>query len=99
MIAALAAVQDGGQEDPNSYSPLDVNDIDFDIDFEREEVAGIHVVETAQEESEDESSSDSSSYHLSDHYYCPSDDNTYATTTSSDDGESSTGSSMPGLRA
>jgi hypothetical protein len=31
MIAALAAV------------PLEVDDIDFDIDFKREEVAGIHV--------------------------------------------------------
>jgi hypothetical protein len=48
MIAALAAVQEGGQEDPNNYSPLDVNDIDFNIDFEREEVAGIHVMEDVQ---------------------------------------------------
>jgi hypothetical protein len=97
MIAALAAVQDGGQEDHNYYTPLDTDDIDFDIDFETEEVAGIHVAVEIQEESEDESSSESSSYHLSDHYYCPSDDNVYST--SSDDGESSNGSSMPGLRA
>jgi hypothetical protein len=97
MIAALAAVQDGGQEDHNYYTPLDFDDIDFDIDFETEEVAGIHFAVEVQEESEDESSSESSSYHLSDHYYCPSDVGVYST--SSDDDESSNGSSMPGLRA
>ena len=31
MIAALAAVQDGGQEDQNYYTPLDIDNIDFDI--------------------------------------------------------------------
>jgi hypothetical protein len=99
MIAALAAVQEGGQEDPNNYSPLDADDIDFNIDFEREEVAGIHVVvEAIQEESEGESSGDSSLYHLPDHYYCPSDDDAYSTSRSDDD-ESSTSSSMPGLQA
>jgi hypothetical protein len=98
MIAALAAVQDDGQEDLNYYAPLDTNDIDFEIDFGHEEVAGIHVVVEVQEDSEAESSSESSSYHLSDHYYCPSDDNLYVTS-SSDDDKSSNGSSMPGLNA
>jgi hypothetical protein len=96
MIAALAAVQEGGDEDPNNYSPIDIDDINFDIDFDREEVAGIHVVVEAHEDSDEESSSESSSYHLSDHYYCPSDDNGYST--SSDDDELSTSSSMPGLQ-
>jgi hypothetical protein len=97
MVAALAAVQDGGQEDHNHYTPLNIDDIDFDIDFGTEEVAGIHVVMEVQEASVEESSSESSSYHLSDHYYCPSDDDVYST--SSEDDESSTGSSMPGLQA
>jgi hypothetical protein len=98
MMAALATVQDGGQEDPNQYSPLDIDDIDFDINFEREEVAGIHVAVDVQEDSAEESSSNSSLYHLSDHYYCPYDDTVYSTS-SSDDDESSTSSSMPGLSA
>jgi hypothetical protein len=97
MIAALAAVQDGGQEDHNYYTPLDINDIDFVTDFGTEEVAGIHVAVEVQEELDEESSSESSSCHLSDHYYCPSDDDVYST--SSDDDESSNGRSMPGLQA
>jgi hypothetical protein len=40
MNAALAAVQDGGEEDPNYYSPLEIDDIDFDF----EQVAGIHLL-------------------------------------------------------
>jgi hypothetical protein len=92
MNAALAAVQDGGEEDPNYYSPLEIDDIDFDS----EQVAGIHVVDKDNESVED-SSSNSSSYHLSDHYYCPSDDNEYPS--SSDDDESSLGSDMPGLQS
>ena len=95
MIAALAAVQAGGEEDPDQYSPLDVDDIDFDIDFNREEVAGIHVVAEPQDSSSEESSSDSSSCHLSDHYYCPSDD---SDDRSSTDDESSLGSGMPILQ-
>jgi hypothetical protein len=91
MNAVLAAVQDGGQEDPNYYEPLEEND----IDFESEQVAGIHVVVDEDEESID-TSSGTSSYRLSDHYYCPSDDDEYPT--SSDDEESSIDSDMPGLQ-
>ena len=93
MIAALAAVEDGGLEDHNYYTPLNVDDIDFDIDFGTEEVAGIHVaVETREESDDDESSNNSSSFHLSDHYYCPSGD-------SDDSSDASTlENSMPGLR-
>jgi hypothetical protein len=79
MIAALAAVQAGGEEDPNYYGPLGADDIDFDT----EQVVGIHVVVEANEESEGDTSSGSSSYHLLDHYYCPSNNNEYST--SSDD--------------
>jgi hypothetical protein len=61
MIAALAAVQEGGQEDHTCYTPLDVDDIDFGINFGTEEVAGIHVAVEVQEELEDGSSSESSS--------------------------------------
>jgi hypothetical protein len=92
MNAALAAVQDGGEEDPNYYSPLKIDDIDFDS----EQVAGIHVVDEDVESVED-SSSNSSSYHLSDHYYCSSDDDMYSTS-SDDDDESSIDSDMPGLQ-
>jgi hypothetical protein len=92
MNAVLAAVQDGGQEDPNYYEPLE----EEDIDFESEQVAGIHVVVDEDEESID-TSSDTSSYHLPDHYYCPSDDDEYPT--SSDDDESSIDSDMPGLQS
>jgi hypothetical protein len=91
MNAVLAAVQDGGQEDSNCYEPLEEDD----IDFESEQVAGIHVVVDEDEESID-TSSGTSSYHLSDHYYCPSDDDEYPT--SSDDDESSIDSDMPGLQ-
>jgi hypothetical protein len=90
MFAALAAVQAGGEEDPEYFLPLEVDDIDFD----NEEVAGIHVVVDDSIESE-ESSTSSSSYHLSDHYYCPSDDDEYST---SDDDESSIDVDMPGLQ-
>jgi hypothetical protein len=90
MNAALAAVQQGGDEDPNYYSPLEIDD----IDFESEQIAGIHLVDEDDDVSGDESSSNSSSYHLSDHYYCPSDDS--VSTSGSD--ESSVHSSMPGLR-
>jgi hypothetical protein len=90
MFAALAAVQAGGEEDPNYYLPLEADDIDFDT----EEVAGIHMVVDDNNESEGLSTS-SSSYHLSDHYYCPSDDDEYST---SDDDESSVYSDMPGLQ-
>jgi hypothetical protein len=92
MNAALAAVQDGGEEDPNYYLPLEVDDIDFD----EEQVAGIHLVIEDNDDPTDESSSSSSSYHLSDHYYCPSDDNEYP---SSSDDESSLDSNMPGLQS
>jgi hypothetical protein len=91
MNAVLAAVQAGGNEDPNYYEPLKEDD----IDFESEQVAGIHVVIETDDESIDDASSDSSSYHLSDHYYCPSDDNEYPT--SSDDDESSS-DDMPELQ-
>jgi hypothetical protein len=91
MNAVLAAVQDGGQEDPNYYEPLE----EEDINFESEQVAGIYVVVDKDEESIDISSG-SSSYHLSDHYYCPSDNDEYPT--SSDDDESSIDSDMPELQ-
>jgi hypothetical protein len=90
MFAALAAVQAGREEDPEYFLPLEVDDIDFN----NEEVAGIHVVVDDNIESE-ESSTSSSSYHLCDHYYCPSDDDEYST---SDDDESSIDSDMPGLQ-
>jgi hypothetical protein len=96
MITALAAVQAGGEEDADNYSPLEIEDIDFDIDFTQEQVAGIHVAIVDQGSSREDSSSESSSYHLSDHYYCPSDDDEYPT--SSDDDESSNGIDMPGLQ-
>jgi hypothetical protein len=96
MITALAAVQAGGEEDADNYSPLEIEDIDFDIDFAQEQVAGIHVAIVDQGSSREDSSSESSSYHLSDHYYCPSDDDEYPT--SSDDDESSNGIDMPGLQ-
>jgi hypothetical protein len=92
MNAALAAVQDGGEEDPNYYLPLEIDDIDFDC----EQVAGIHLLDESDGESVEDSSSNSSSYHLSDHYYCPSDDNEYQS--SSDDDESSLENDMPGLQ-
>jgi hypothetical protein len=92
MNAALAAVQDGGEEDPNYYSPLKIDDIDFDS----EQVAGIHLVGEDDEESVEDSISNSSSYHLSDHYYCPSYDDEYPS--SSDDDESSLESGMLGLQ-
>jgi hypothetical protein len=92
MNAALAAVQDGGEEDPNYYSQLEIDDIDFDS----EQVAGIHLLDKEDGDSVEDSSSNSSSYHLSDHYYCPSDDNEYPS--SSDDDESSLERGMPGLQ-
>jgi hypothetical protein len=92
MNAVLAAVQAGGNEDPNYYEPLEEDDIDFEL----EQVAGIHVVIEAYDESIDDTSSGASSYHLSDRYYCPSDDDEYPT--SSDDDESSIDSDMPGLQ-
>jgi len=93
VATALAAVQEGGDEDPNYFSPLQVED----IDFEDEQVAGIHIGEevldnitttSSEDNSQHNFSSNSytSSVHLSDHFYClsGSDDSSYR--------------SMPGLQ-